>query len=264
MALNRNSNTYVTGFVIVITVICALIIATAAVVLKPAQQQQVLANVQMNVLKVSGIEYTPSTLDETYSKHIVTKYVDRKTGDFMQLPEGVRYEDILTSSKYEQYRTTLTSEQNLPGLKDNLISDIQQVFLVKGDNGEVEKVVLPFYGNGLWSVMYGFLAVSVDGNTVKGITYYSQGETPGLGGEVENPLFTAQFVDKQIYAENDPQPKLLLAKGVPADDKHRINALTGATLTSNGVTNQLQFWLGEQGFAKFLEKLQKGEVNYNE
>lgn len=264
MALNRNSTTYVTGFVVVITVVCAFIIATAATLLKPTQQQQIAANVQGNVLKVSGVAYTPANLFEQFQQRVEVRYLDRKTGTFTELPAGLKYDEILTSNKYADYRSKITTAENLPGLKDNLIPDILQVYLIKDEANKVVKVILPFHGNGLWSVMYGLLAVNVDGNTVEGITYYSQGETPGLGGEVENPLWTSQFIGKSIYEGDSTNPQLELTKNASAEDKYKVNALTGATLTSVGVNNQLHFWLGELGYAKFLTNLRQGAVNLNE
>ncbi|MCV5901050.1 FMN-binding protein, partial [Escherichia coli] len=75
------------------------------------------------------------------------------------------------------------------------------VYLVKNGD-DVSKVIIPVHGNGLWSMMYAFVAVETDGNTVSGITYYEQGETPGLGGEVENPSWRAQWVGKKLFDEN--------------------------------------------------------------
>lgn len=268
MALNKNSNVYVIGFVVVVTIVCAFIIATAATVLKPAQEAQLAANVQRNVLKVSDLQIpVGSTLEQTFNKDISVAYIDIRSGQFVNVPEDVRknYEDVLLLNKYSKYVTQLKSIQNPAGLKDNRVAWLQRVYLVKDTTqGGYSKVILPFYGNGLWSVMYGFLAVADDGNTIDGITYYQQGETPGLGGEVENPNFTHQFVGKLIYkGDNYDTPEFKLVKSADPQDFYQVNALTGATLTSQGVNNQIRFWLGQDGYAKFLKNLHDKVVDLN-
>lgn len=134
------------------------------------------------------------------------------------------------------------------------------VYLVK-DQDEVQKVILPMHGKGLWSMMYAFVAVETDGNTVSAITYYEQGETPGLGGEVENPSWRDQFIGKKLYNE-DHQPAIKVVKGgAPQGSEHGVDGLSGATLTSNGVQHTFDFWLGDMGFGPFLAKVRDGELN---
>ncbi|RIY31254.1 NADH:ubiquinone reductase (Na(+)-transporting) subunit C [Psittacicella hinzii] len=273
MALNKNSTIYVTGFVALVSIVCAFIVALASTSLASKQQEQIEANTQRFVLKVSDINFTEQNLQSVFNQNIETRYVDRLTGTFVDPEEAVKkeYSDLLILNKFNnvKYRQSISSSENTPGLKNNLIANILQVYLVKNtETGKIEKVVLPFYGNGLWSVMYGLIAIdTADANTVTGLTYYQQGETPGLGGEVENPNFTKQFVGKKVYEltganSSATVAKLSLVKNI-TDGQHQVNALTGATLTSNGVNNQLQFWLGDLGYAKFLENIRTGEVNLN-
>ncbi|MGL4860029.1 MAG: NADH:ubiquinone reductase (Na(+)-transporting) subunit C, partial [Enterobacteriaceae bacterium] len=123
------------------------------------------------------------------------------------------------------------------------------------------QLVLPVYGNGLWSVMYAFLAVDIDGQTVKGITFYEHGETPGLGGEIENPNWQKGWIGKKLF---DPQGDIaihIVKGGARPDDINGIDGLSGATLTTNGVQHTMQFWLGENGYGPFLKKVRAGELN---
>ena len=117
----------------------------------------------------------------------------------------------------------------------------------------VELYVLPIRGKGLWSELKGFIALKSDLKTVSGLTYYEQGETPGLGGEVDNQKWKDQWKGKKLY---DPSGKLAIgcAKGVSTSD-NLVDGLSGATITSNGVTKMLHYWLGENGFGPFMEKL---------
>lgn len=106
-----------------------------------------------------------------------------------------------------------------------------------------------------------FVAVEMDGNTVAGITYYEQGETHGLGGEVENPRWRQQFVGKQLFDENH-RPALRVYKGgAPEGSIHGVDGLSGATLTANGVQHTFDFWLGDMGFGPFLAKVRDGGLN---
>jgi Na+-transporting NADH:ubiquinone oxidoreductase subunit C len=128
------------------------------------------------------------------------------------------------------------------------------VYLLRSD-GAVDAIILPVEGQGLWSTLYGYLALAPDTRTVRNIIFYQHGETPGLGGEVDNPRWKALWKGRLAFDEGW-NPKIAVIKGragPPEEDPHRIDGLSGATLTSNGVTNLVQFWLGEHGFGPYLE-----------
>ena len=130
--------------------------------------------------------------------------------------------------------------------------------IMKGD--DLEMVVLPVEGKGLWSTLYGFLALDADGDTIRGIAFYKHGETPGLGGEIENPRWQALWDGRKAY-DSAGRPVIAVIKGKAGDtssDPHHVDGLSGATLTSNGVTALVQRWLGEDGYGPFLAKLRKG------
>ena len=135
------------------------------------------------------------------------------------------------------------------------------VYLVETD-GQLNKIILPVRGYGLWSTLHGYLALEKDGQTVAGLGFYQHTETPGLGGEVDNPRWKALWPGKKVYKDGNVEIQLVKGSVDPASDSadYQIDGLAGATLTSNGVTNLVQFWLGEQGFQKFLGKLYLGEA----
>ena len=134
------------------------------------------------------------------------------------------------------------------------------VFLVRGDDG-LETVILPVHGYGLWSTMYAYVALDGRGERVKGITFYSHAETPGLGAEIDNARWRGTWIGKRLF-DDAGQVRLRIAKGAPAagDAEHHVDALSGATLTSVGVENMIHYWLGEQGFGPFLARLRSGEA----
>ena len=129
------------------------------------------------------------------------------------------------------------------------------MYLIK-DGDEIAGVVVPIEGYGLWSTLYGYLALETDGRTVRGITYYSHGETAGLGGEVDNPRWKAKWPGRLAFGA-DGKPALRVKKGPagdPESDPYQVDGLSGATITSNGVTNMLSFWLGREGFGPYIAK----------
>ncbi|MOA31350.1 Na(+)-translocating NADH-quinone reductase subunit C [compost metagenome] len=118
-------------------------------------------------------------------------------------------------------------------------------------------------GYGLWSTLYGFLALKGDLNTVVGLGFYQHGETPGLGGEVDNPKWKALWNGKSLFDEQGQLAIQIIKGSVDAQSpnaSHQVDGLAGATLTSKGVHNLLHFWLGENGFGPFLAKLNNGEA----
>ena len=151
---------------------------------------------------------------------------------------------------------------NIPGDKDiaglSARSKYAKVYVKRDDSGSIDTVILSQWGKGLWSTMYGFIALGTDLNTIKGFGYYAQGETPGLGGEVDNPKWKAQWVGKKLF--NDAgEVAFKVAKGL-ASGEHQVDGLSGATITCNGVTSSMKYWFGEHGYANFLAKLKAGEI----
>jgi len=132
------------------------------------------------------------------------------------------------------------------------------IYLVKNDQGQLDTIVLPIVGSGLWDLMYGFVGLAPDLNTVRSVVYSDLKETPGLGAEVLNPKWKALWPGKKMYNEQgDPAIKLVKG-GAKKGDVHGVDALSGATLTSTGVTKTLQFWLGAEGYGPFVANFKNG------
>ena len=131
-------------------------------------------------------------------------------------------------------------------------------FVTKGE--DIRLAVLPIEGAGMWGALYGFLALEPDGNTVRGLTYYEQKETPGLGGEISNPNWQAAWNGRKVY-DDKWEPKLTLIKGKagpPDQDPHHIDGLSGATITSNSVSRLTMFWMSNDGWGRFLKRFREG------
>ncbi|MGC7891953.1 Na(+)-translocating NADH-quinone reductase subunit C [Vibrio anguillarum] len=255
MASNNDSIKKTLFVVIALSLVCSIIVSTAAVGLRDKQKVNAVLDKQSKIVEVAGINESGS-VPELFAKYIEPRLIDFKTGNFVD-GDATAY-DQRKASKDPAKSIKLTAEQDKAKIIRRANTGV--VYLVKSGD-EISKVIVPVHGNGLWSMMYAFVAVETDGNTVSGITYYEQGETPGLGGEVENPSWRAQFVGKKLFDDNH-QPAIKVVKGgAPAGSEHGVDGLSGATLTSNGVQHTFDFWLGDMGFGPFLAKVRDGGLN---
>lgn len=245
------------GVALALCIVCSVIVSTAAVVLKPAQEANKSLDRKRNILQAAGMLQEGRSVEEQFAV-IEERFVDLQRGEFT---------DAVTAG-YDQQAAAKdpARSRDVPGDEDiakiGRQAAVAQVYLVRGEGGEYEKIILPVHGYGLWSTLYGFLALESDGNTVAGLGFYDHGETPGLGGEVDNPRWKAQWPGKKVYREGEVDLGLIKGSVDPgsADADWKVDGLSGATLTSRGVTNLIDFWLGDGGFAPFLANLRNGEA----
>ena len=243
--------------VLAVCLVCSIIVAGSAVGLRSTQQANKEKDKQSNILAVAGLQ-SDKSISEIFKTNIQTKVVDLATGLFVKDVDAQAY-DQRKAAKDPAQSVKLTESQNVA--KIGRRAKLATVYLVSDDSGKLQRIILPVHGAGLWSTMYAFLAVQADANTVAAITYYDQGETPGLGGEVENPRWRALWKGKKLF-NADGKPAIKIIKGQAATDSASdIDGLSGATLTSKGVQNTFTFWLGEQGFGPFLRNVRQGALN---
>lgn len=160
--------------------------------------------------------------------------------------------------KDPEQSTVLEASQDPAGIKRR--TNVVEIYLVKDEQKKVQEVVRRFTATALVDDVC-LCGADTDGRTVKGITYYDQGETPGLGGEVENPAWRKQFIGKKVL-DDSGMPALKVVKGgARQGDDYAVDGLSGATLTSNGVQHSFDFWMGEQGFGPFLKQIREGGLN---
>ncbi len=250
---NKESPTKTIIVALLLSLVCSVVVSTAAIKLKPIQQKNQALDKKRNILVAAGMmeEKSSASVEELFSQ-IESKYVDLTTGEFVEVPAKF---DQRKAAKDPTMNVALTAEQDLGGIGAR--SKIAHVYIVKKD-GQLDSIILPIHGKGLFSTLYGFIALDKDLKTVKGIKYYEHGETPGLGGEVDNSNWLAKWPGKQVLDANG-EPVLTLVKS-DANSANEVDALSGATWTTNGVQNMIHFWLGDNGFGPFLDKLRAGEI----
>ena len=253
--------------------VCSVMVSTAAVVLRPAQQIQKTLDIQKNILKVAGIYDKTLKVDSQFK--VVEPVLIELTGKRITDPseEGINLKtyDPRKAAKKEHDSVEVNPPGSLPQIARREIYTI--AYEIRKEDGNLDQVILPIYGKGLWSTLYGFIAVDANGQTIRGITFYEHGETPGLGGEVDNPVWKAVWTGKSAFAASDiaaasfdhlPTPTVKVAKGeVTANTpqaEFKVDGLSGATITSNGVTSFVRYWLGPDAFGSYLQQIRSEQA----
>ena len=170
-------------------------------------------------------------------------------------PMTVDLRDATLADPDPSQETELTPDQDLAGIGTR--PDIQQIFVAR-DGGALALVILPVFGQGYQSTIRGYLALGPDLNTVVGLTITEQGETPGLGANVQSPTWLAQWPGTELADENGEIRLAVVRTG--ASTEYEIDAITGATRTSNGVQGMIRFWVGPDGFGPVLAALAAGDL----
>lgn len=255
MANESVSKTFVVAFTLCI--VCSIVVSSASVVLRPAQEANKLLDLKTNILASAGL--LKEGIDvETQFEQISVKVVDMETGRYSNAVDPATYDQRKASSD-PALSVALDPAQDLAKIKRRV--NYATVYILEGAEG-LEKVILPIKGYGLWSTMYGFIALEKDLQTVAGIGFYEHGETPGLGGEIDNKNWKSSWIGKQAFAADELVLTVIKGKVDMNRDgsNYQIDGLAGATLTTKGVDNLVQYWLGDQGFKPFIENLKSGEA----
>ncbi|MEO1696890.1 MAG: NADH:ubiquinone reductase (Na(+)-transporting) subunit C [Planctomycetota bacterium] len=251
------SNKYVLGFATALCLVCAGAVSVLATSLKPQIELNKKLDQQRKILWVSGLAAAddplpPERVEELYG-FVKGRVIDRETG---------AYADDLTVDTVDPEKESKDPATSIEmpdgkgkGSQVASLPDHLEVFEITKEGAEC--VVLPIWGKGLWSTMYGYLALAPDAKTVKGITFYAHGETAGLGGEIDNKAWQASWVDKEVYAGGDLTADVVLGVtkyGAPRDESFQVDGLSGATITSKGVDGTVKMWLSDVGYGPYLQK----------
>ncbi len=237
-------------------IVCSLIVSSAVVKLRPIQQENKILDIKKNLLLSAGLiksfDVSKEEILQAYKK-ITPMVVDLAVGDFVT---DISAEEFDPGVAIKDPKQIITIPKDLDQARIIFRTKYAKIYYVK-EFGEIKQIILPIYGKGLWSTMYGFLAMSADLKTINGIGFYSHGETPGLGGEIDNPRWKALWKDKIAYNEN---LKVLIGvgkKNSSTDSSSYIDGVSGATLTMNGVYDTIHYWLGEHGYKNIIAKLKE-------
>lgn len=265
-AKNSNVGTIVTA--LVLCLVCSVMVSAVAVGLKSKQQENARLDLNKNIL-VAADKYNPETepssvIAERFDDFEV-RLVNLQTGKF------ATEQELNAAGITDVHSYNAASAARTPSLSTPLDNDIAKiggkpnfakVYIERNTAGELNQIVLPIHGAGLWGPIFGLLTLDKDLNTIKGVNFYQHKETPGLGSRIEEPKWQATWVDKELYNE-DGSMKMAVTKAGTAREG-QVDGISGATLTIRGVNNLLQFWMGDNGFKPFLDNLKAGTAGDGE
>lgn len=239
---------------VALCLVASMVVSAAAVALRPIQEINKLKDKQINILQVAGIYDPEQDVVDAFAA-FERRVLELSTGTFTDQFDPATFDD----------RAAADDPQTSVALDDDPAGIIRQgkyvsVYLLRDEAGAIDKVILPLHGYGLWSTLYGYIALEANGNDIFGLQFYEHAETPGLGAEVDNPRWKSQWNGKKL-ADADGVMQISVTKAPPpAGADHHIDALAGATLTTVGVHNLVRFWMGERGYEPFLENLKAGKI----
>lgn len=256
---NKESTGRTLFVALAVSLVASVFVAGSAVALKPVQVENRLLDKQRSILAIAGLggdDLSSRQVKDLFNSRVKARVIDLETGEYKDDLDPVTF-DPLKAAKDPKLSTALPGAVDIASIKRR--EQFTTIYMVEKE-GQLESLILPIRGYGLWSTLHGFLAIKPDLNTVVGLGFYQHAETPGLGGEVDNPKWKGMWPGKTLF-DDSGKPIIKIVKGgvdpASPDAGHQVDALAGATLTSNGVDRLLQFWLGEQGFGPYLAKLRQ-------
>ncbi|MFK8019418.1 MAG: Na(+)-translocating NADH-quinone reductase subunit C [Pseudomonadales bacterium] len=249
---------------LLVCIVCSVVVSSAAVAFKSLQTENKLLDRNKNILAAAGLykedEHSEADVPKLFGEFTV-KLADLDTNVFLTDQQAT---DLgFDVSLYDQRKASKDPALSAALARGTDIASIgrrerySSIYLIENEQG-IERIVLPIRGYGLWGTLYGFMALEGDMNTVSGLGYYEHKETPGLGAKVDDPSWKASWIGKEIYAADGSVATEVLKGAVNQDSDtaiHQIDGLSGATLTSRGVHNMMQYWLGPEGYGPLLASL---------
>ena len=251
-----------------VCLVCSVFVSTAAVSLHARQEQNKELDKLKNILVAGDLMVDGGDIQKIFQEKIEIGLVELQKGDYVaedQYNEKLNPNDfdMKDMADHSEYGMAIPAEKDIAHILR--MPKYMPIYAVKV-NGIIEKYILPIYGKGLWSTMYGFLALAADLETIEGITFNEHGETPGLGGEIDNPKWKAIWKGKKAF-DKDGNVKITVIKGIvdPSDASaiYQVDGLSGATITTRGLDATTKFWLSKDGYGPFIQqcKIQKEGIN---
>ncbi len=246
-------------FAVLVSLFGSVAVSTPAVLLRDRQEANRLLERRARVLEVAGLvdpqERLPrAELLRRFDESVVPEIIELSTGlPATELDPG-SFDPVRAARDPSTSRPAPLNDAGLVRLPRHAL-----VYRVPGD-GSSPAVVLPVEGAGLWSTIRGFVALEPDLRTIRGVTFPEHAETPGLGGEIDEPRWREGWEGRLAFGD-DGRPRIQVVRGIagpPGESPYDVDGLSGATITGRAVTELVTFWLGEDGYGPFLDRL-RGE-----
>lgn len=243
MAVDVNSNKYTFIFATVMVIVVATLLALASESLKPMQKENVANEKRQNILSSIGIEVSAADAEAAYTENLVEALVLDANGEVVKNPALGAFDiDVLKDYKAGLSNIYKANADDMEAMKAALLAwgkgGVNYPLFVFNKNGE-NVYVVPMVGTGLWGPIWGYVTVASDGKTVVGAVFDHKSETPGLGAEINQASFQKPFEGKTIFDESGEFTGIKVMKGGAKGSEHGVDAISGGTITSNGVTEMI-------------------------
>ncbi len=248
---------------VALCLVCSFFVSWAAVSLNAIQKENKRLDMVKNILIAGGL-YDPSVdVQSVYENKVVPLLIELDTGQILtpeEYPDGIRVGtyDLKKMAVDPDFGQVIDAGEDIANIRNRP----KYIFVYQVmEAGALQRVILPIYGYGLWSTLYGFVSLDSDLKSIQGIAFYEHAETPGLGGEVDNARWKGLWPGKRAF-DDAGNVAISVIKGQvdpkSAKAKYQVDGLAGATITTRGVHNMLNYWLGEKGYGQFLRTLKQG------
>ena len=245
--------------VLAVALVCSVLVSVANVLLKPVQFRNQLVEKSRNIMDLTGLVEPGETLSDADMadavKQLDMRVLEIDTGWFSTAIDPADY-DARAARNDPEFSVPIAAVDDLAAIGRR--EKYAVVYLVWKDT-QLQRVILPVYGQGMWSTMYGYIAIEADFTTVAEMTFYEQAETAGLGDKIQNSEWLAQWRGRKIYSETGAVRFKVSGGKVNAaspEAKYEVDVMTGATITGDAVTQLIRYWFGPQAYGKFIERLQ--------
>ncbi|MCB0755242.1 MAG: NADH:ubiquinone reductase (Na(+)-transporting) subunit C [Flavobacteriales bacterium] len=243
MAVDVNSNKYTFIFATVMVIVVATLLALASESLKPMQKKNVANEKRQNILSSVGIDVSAAEAETAYNENLVEALVLDANGNVVESPAVEAFDiDVLKDYKAGLSNIYKANADDMDAMKSALLSwgdgGVNYPLFVLQKDGE-NVYVVPVVGTGLWGPIWGYITIASDGKTVVGAVFDHKSETPGLGAEINQASFQKPFEGKTIFDENGDYVGIKVMKGGAQGSPNGVDAISGGTITSNGVTEMI-------------------------
>ena len=258
--MNNDSPQKALLVVFLVALVCSVLVSVAAITLKPKQLRNQLVERSRNIISLTGLVPVGATLSDDQIlaavEQLDIRVVDVDTGEFDASIDPVEF-DARAAVNNPDLSIAIPPVDDVAKLSRRARHAV--VYLVWDDN-ELSRVILPIHGQGMWSTLYGYLALEADLNTIAAVSFYEQTETAGLGDQIQRPDWQAQWEGRQLF-DSQGNFRFRVAAGAVEEGstaaRHQVDALTGASVTADAVTQLVAYWFGSNGYANFLGGLQQ-------
>lgn len=258
--MNNDSPIKALWVVLLVAMLTSSLVSATVVLLRPIQLNNQLLDRSRNIMRLSGLQATDEDLTDEdmllLFRSLDARIVNLDLAEFQTDIDPYAYNQRKAVNQ-TGFSVSIPEELDRAGLSRRSIH--APAYLVWQDD-QLERIILPIHGNGMWSAMYGYIALGADLNTITDALFYEQNETPGLGDQVTRPDWLAQWRGRKIYGEQGELRFSVSADRVNPGSPSaafEVDALTGATVTADAVTGLVHYWFGPHGYQPFLDQLRE-------